>query len=129
VPTPPVHTRPAFDRAEYLRLNEKCARETGDRLVAETAAASRRITAAEEALRVAQYALTRAQDAWTAASKAEENYIAQMNGPVVDVIENSTGKVVGTGHVTGKAGAGEWFGIDHRASYRRSCYTIVPVNA
>jgi hypothetical protein len=118
---------PKFDRADYLHRNAQAAEQRAKGLLAATEAADAQIKAAEEEIRRAHAKLSQAQQAWVRCREAEGDFTADMNGPLVDVIDNLTGQVVGTGHVTGDRKS-EWFGLDYRASFRRECYTIVPAD-
>jgi hypothetical protein len=115
---------PKFDRAEYLRLNAECVTRTAERLAAESEAAEREISDAEWAAKKAADRVILAQQVWVARRQAERALEEAMASPLVDVIDWN-GEVVGTGHLTGDPKS-EWFGLDYRASFRRSCHTIVP---
>ncbi len=115
-----------FDRAEYLRLNKLAADTRAAYLEEGETEALAEISAAEWAVRKAADQLLLAQARWTARSRAKQEFAEAMAGPLVDVIDNLTGKVVGTGHLIESSPTSEWFGLDARASFRRTSYTIVP---
>ncbi len=124
MPTKPFEF-PKFDRAEYLRLNAITAEQTAQRLLTDTEVAAARIKDAEEAIRRANTMLSMAQQGWVRCREAEQAFAAALSAPEVDVIDNLTGKVVGTGHLIESTPTSEWFSLDYRASFRRTSYTIV----